>query len=113
MDDTEIFLLVNDALNVPLDLTTTICKIFILTGIWKTPTLHTDTNLSPLLFSVALSDLGVGLISQHLRVPFTLYQSFRGYGIMGKTVFSDVFWVPRPRMVTHDYSDQCVKVPCL
>lgn len=66
MEDTEILIFVNDALNVPLAFTTTICNIFILAAIWKTPTLHTATNA--LLFSLALSDLGVGLISQPLKV---------------------------------------------
>ena len=63
-------MLVNGALNVPLAFTTTIGNTFILTAIWKTPTLHTATNA--LLFSLALSDLGVGLISQPLGVLLSI-----------------------------------------
>ncbi|XP_078363774.1 melanocortin receptor 3-like [Oculina patagonica] len=69
MEVSETLILVNAALNVPLAFTTTIGNAFILTAIWKTPSLHTATNA--LLFSLALSDLGVGLITQPLGVVFS------------------------------------------
>lgn len=66
MEVTNILILANAGLNVPFAFTTTISNIFILTAIWKTPALHTATNI--LVFGLALSDLGVGLISQPLGI---------------------------------------------
>lgn len=66
MEVTEVVTRVNGALNAPLAFTTTIGNAFILMAIWTTPALHTATNA--LLFGLALSDLGVGLISQPLGV---------------------------------------------
>ena len=66
MEATEVLKLVNCALNVPLALTTTLGNALILAAIWKTPSLHSATNA--LVFGLALSDLGVGLISQPLAI---------------------------------------------
>ena len=73
MNVTTILVVVNGALNVPLAFTTTIGNVFILAAIWKTPALHTATNA--LLFSLALSDLGVGLISQPSGVLLSILLS--------------------------------------
>ena len=54
--------LLNGYLNIPLGLTATIGNALILGAIWKTPSLHCANNV--LVFSLALSDLGVGLICQ-------------------------------------------------
>ena len=66
MEDTRVLGLVNWALNVPLAFTTTLGNALILAAIWKTPSLHSATNA--LVFGLALSDLGVGLISQPLAI---------------------------------------------
>ena len=44
-------------------------NLLILMAIWRTSTLHTPSNI--LLFSLALSDLGVGLLAQPLIVIYT------------------------------------------
>ena len=54
--------LFNGCLNIPLGLTAIIGNALVLGAIWKTPSLHCATNV--LIFSLALSDLGVGLICQ-------------------------------------------------
>lgn len=66
MKATGILTLVNAGLNVPLIFTSTISNALILIAIWKTPTLHTVSNV--LVFGLAFSDLGVGLISQSLGI---------------------------------------------
>ena len=66
MEVTNVLTLANAGLNVPLAFTSTIGNAFILTAIWKTPALHTVTSV--LVFGLALSDLGVGLISQPLGI---------------------------------------------
>ena len=58
--------LFNGYLNIPFALTATIGNSLVLGAIWKTPSLHCATNV--LMFSLALSDLGVGLIGQPLAV---------------------------------------------
>ena len=64
--DTNIASLFNGYLNIPFALTATIGNSLVLGAIWKTPSLHCATNV--LMFSLALSDLGVGLIGQPLAV---------------------------------------------
>ena len=64
MEDTHILLLVNGVLNASLSLAATLANAFILAAIWKSPSLHSPANA--LLFGLAMSDLGVGLISQPL-----------------------------------------------
>ena len=54
--------LFNGCINIPLGLTAIIGNALVLGAIWKTPSLHCATNV--LIFSLALSDLGVGLICQ-------------------------------------------------
>ena len=58
--------LFNGYVNIPFALTATIGNSLVLGAIWKTPSLHCATNV--LMFSLALSDLGVGLIGQPLAV---------------------------------------------
>ena len=58
--------LFNGYVNIPFALTATIGNSLVLGVIWKTPSLHCATNV--LMFSLALSDLGVGLIGQPLAV---------------------------------------------
>ena len=60
----DITTLVNSIVNALLSLTATLGNAAILVAIWKTPSLHSATNA--LLFSLSLSDLGVGLICQPL-----------------------------------------------
>ena len=66
MEVTNVLTLANAGLNVPLAFTSTISNAFILAAIWRTPALHTATNV--LVFGLALSDLGVGLLSQPLGI---------------------------------------------
>lgn len=70
MDTAKVLVFSNAALNVPLIFTTTVSNVLILAAIWKTTTLHTVTNA--LVFSLALSDLGVGLICQPLGILISL-----------------------------------------
>ena len=58
--------LFNGYVNIPFALTATIGNSLVLGAIWKTPSLHCATSV--LMFSLALSDLGVGLIGQPLAV---------------------------------------------
>lgn len=58
--------LFNGYLNVPFALTATVGNSLVLGAIWRTPSLHCATNV--LMFSLALSGLGVGLIGQPLAV---------------------------------------------
>ena len=62
MEGIDIARLSNGYLNIPLGLTATIGNALVLRAIWKTPSLHCATNV--LVFSFALSDLGVGPICQ-------------------------------------------------
>ena len=66
MEATDILTLANTCLNVPLIFTSTISNALILIAIWKTSALHNVTNA--LVFGLALSDIGVGLISQPLGI---------------------------------------------
>lgn len=66
MEVTNILTLVNAGLNVPLASTSTVSNAIILTAFWRTPALHTVTNV--IVFGLALSDRGVGLISQPLGI---------------------------------------------
>ena len=66
MEVTNVLTLANAGSNVPLAFTSTISNAFILAAIWRTPALHTATNI--LVFGLALSDLGVGLLSQPLGI---------------------------------------------
>lgn len=60
----DITTLVNSIINALLSLTATPSNAIILVAIWKTSSLHSATNV--LMFSLSLSDLGVGLICQPL-----------------------------------------------
>ena len=85
MKDTKVLELVNSAINVPLALTTTLGNTLILAAIWKTPSLHSATNT--LVFGLALSDLGVGLISQPLGVSVVLSTEFLKNSSVLVTIF--------------------------
>lgn len=76
MEDTHVLALVNGVLNALLSLAATLANSFILVAILKTPSLHSATNT--LLFGLALSDLGVGLISQPLGVVLVSTAEFKG-----------------------------------
>lgn len=56
--------------NVPLCLTALVGNSVVLIAIWKTPSLHSPTNI--LLANLAVSDFGVGLIGQPLDIMFLL-----------------------------------------
>jgi len=58
--------LFNGYLNVPFALAATVGGSLVLGAIWRTPSLHCASSV--LMFNLALSDLGVGLIGQPLAV---------------------------------------------
>ena len=60
----------NSVLCAVLAIATTTANLCILTTIWRTPYLHTPSNF--ILFSLALSDLGVGLLAQPAAVVNTV-----------------------------------------
>ena len=62
MEILKILKLVNAILILTLTFTSTIGNVMILAAIWKTPSLQTVTNV--MVFSLALSDLGIGVLSQ-------------------------------------------------
>ena len=66
MEVTDILTHANAGMNGALAFLSTISNAFVLTAIWKTPSLHTVTNV--LVFGLALSDLGVGLLAQPLGI---------------------------------------------
>ena len=55
-------------LNTFVSITATIGNLLVLVTIWRSPHLHSPSNT--LLFSLALSDLCVGLVSEPLNVRF-------------------------------------------
>lgn len=62
MEMLKILTLVNAILILTLTFTSTTGNVMILAAIWKTPSLQTVTNV--MVFSLALSDLGIGVLSQ-------------------------------------------------
>ena len=62
MEILKILTLVNAILILTLTFTSTTGNVMILAVIWKTPSLQTVTNV--MVFSLALSDLGIGVLSQ-------------------------------------------------
>lgn len=63
---------VNCILNISTSLGAALGNLLVLISIWKTPSLHSPSNV--LLFSLALSDFVVGLLVQPLFVTFSIAQ---------------------------------------
>ena len=62
--------LINCILNIPFSLIATMGNALLMAAIWKTPSLHTASNI--LLFGLALSDFAVGSILQPVFVAYRL-----------------------------------------
>ena len=61
---------INCILTVPTSLAATLGNLLVLISIWRTPSLHSPSNF--LILSLALSDLGVGLVAQPLFLVLTV-----------------------------------------
>ena len=61
-DGTNVVQIVNAIFTVPSALTAVVGNVLVLTSIWKTPSLHSQSNL--LIAGLAVSDVGVGLAAQ-------------------------------------------------
>ena len=64
-------LIINCALNAPLFLTAILGNVVVIYSIWKTPSLHSPSNI--LLLGLAVCDFGVGITVQPFYI---MYQSF-------------------------------------
>ena len=64
-------LIINCALNAPLSLTAIFGNMVVIYSLWKTPSLHSPSNL--LLLGLAVCDFGVGITVQPFYI---IYQSF-------------------------------------
>lgn len=64
-------LIINCALNAPLSLTAILGNILVIYSIWKSPSLHSPSNI--LLLGLAACDFGVGITVQPFYI---IYQSF-------------------------------------
>ena len=62
--------LINCILNIPFSLITTVGNALLMAAIWKTPSLHTASNI--LLFGLALSDFAVGSILQPVFITLRM-----------------------------------------
>ena len=60
----------NCILTIPTSLTASLANLLVVISIWRTPSLHTPSNV--LLVSLSLSDLGVGLVSQPIFLAFSI-----------------------------------------
>ena len=69
--------IINCILTVPTSLTATLGNLLVLISIWRTPSLHSPSNV--LLVGLALSDLGVGLFVQPI---FLVYNIAKIKGLM-------------------------------
>ena len=77
--------IVNVALNAPTSLAGAIGNLLVLVSIWRTPSLHSPSHV--LLFSLALSDLIVGVVVQPLFVIFSLAKIKRLRGLFCSSGF--------------------------
>ena len=62
--------ILNCILTIPTSLTASLANLLVIISIWRTPSLHTPSNV--LLVSLSLSDLGVGLVSQPIFLAFSI-----------------------------------------
>ena len=62
IDELPVIQIINCILNIPTSLTATLGNVLVLISMWRTPSLHSPSNL--LLVGLALSDLSVGIIVQ-------------------------------------------------
>ena len=67
-DDLRTELVVNCILNAPFSIVAILGNALVLLAIWRTPSLHTPSNI--LLFNLAVSDLGVGLLVQPFYIAY-------------------------------------------
>ena len=63
---------INCILTVPTSLSATLGNLLVLISIWRTPSLHSPSNI--LLVGLALSDLGVGLVVQPIFFVYNIAQ---------------------------------------
>ena len=70
IDGKPIVQIINCILTVPTSLTAILGNLLVLISIWRTPSLHSPSNV--LLVGLALSDLGVGLFVQPIFVVYNI-----------------------------------------
>ena len=70
-EERRIPLIINCALNAPLSLTAIFGNMIVIFSIWKTPSLHSPSNI--LLLGLAVCDFGVGLTVQPFYIIYTSF----------------------------------------
>ena len=70
IDDKPVIQIIISILNIPTSITATLGNLLVLVSIWRNPSLHSPSNF--LLFSLALSDVSVGLVVQPIFLTVTI-----------------------------------------
>ena len=83
-DEFELFggatvLVIISAISIPLCLVTTLANLLVIISIWRTPSLHSPSNI--LLVGLALSDLGVGLVTFPASIISNIAKLLRGVSL--------------------------------
>ena len=70
IDENPTIQVINCILTIPSSLTATLGNLLVLISIWRTPSLHTPSNI--LLVCLAFSDLGVGIVVQPIFLVYNI-----------------------------------------
>ena len=70
IDENPTIQVINCILAIPSSLTATLGNLLVLISIWRTPSLHTPSNI--LLVGLAFSDLGVGIVVQPIFLVYNI-----------------------------------------
>ena len=70
IDENPTIQIINCILTIPTSLTATLGNLLVLISIWRTPSLHTPSNI--LLVGLAFSDLGVGIVVQPIFLVYNI-----------------------------------------
>ena len=70
IDENPTIQVINCILTIPSSLTATLGNLLVLISIWRTPSLHTPSNI--LLVGLAFSDLGVGIVVQPIFLVYNI-----------------------------------------
>ena len=83
VDQKSIIQNLNFFFNIATSLTATLGNLLVLYSIWRTPSLHTASNL--LLVGLALSDLSVGVVAQPIFITYSIARIKRRAGLFCRT----------------------------
>ena len=81
-------LVVISAISIPLCLVTTLANLLVIISIWRTPSLHSPSNI--LLVGLALSDLGVGLVTFPASIISNIAKLLRGVSLFCEAYITEV-----------------------